>query len=110
CDPRAYPADREQHAQEARAPARGAGAQERGLLALPGRPTRPLERYEKPAVRALEAEVAGGATALDPLGGKALMTVRALDVEALVLGDVVHVAGPTRRGPSPRISAVRRRS
>src|SRR5581483_3927503 len=75
-DARANPPDREQHAEEARAPARSAGPSRRSLLgggvrvATESRVGRALERHEEIAVRALEAEVAGGAPAVDRLCGE----------------------------------------
>src|SRR5581483_11363814 len=76
---RADPADREQHAEEARGPPRGPGAPRLRLA------VRARSRHEEPAVRALEAAVALGA-ARDQAGAEALLAVRADDLGCVVGG------------------------
>src|SRR6185503_9873160 len=66
---------------------------------------RSLERDEELAVRALEAEVAGGAAPLDRLSSERLVAVRALDLERPLLLDPAHesrVPGGAHRHTSER--------
>ena len=103
---RAHPPDREQHAEEARAPAGGAGAPGRRASYYRRQASRasrleqiPLGRArirdEQLAVRALEAAVARGCS-LDRLGRERLVAVRALHLELRLwaLGHHSSVANP----------------
>ena len=80
---RADPPDREQHAEEARVPARGAGAP-RLRLDVDGQPSVRCRRHEQPAVRALEAAVALGPPSIRSRAER-LLAVRAHDVDGVVL-------------------------
>ena len=86
-DARAHPADREQHAQEARVPARGAGrfatASSRAWCLTPRSvsDTASARRHEQPTVRALEAAVALG-DAREQVALERLLAMRAVDRRA----------------------------